>query len=134
MRYASLIALAATNLLGAATAYAETNYASGQLTPCVSAEEAKDFATGPDSGLSDWGAEVAGGFDREKAMDDFKKMQESHEKLLGDMTPVAVATCALNLGTDLFYSIRLPADTREDADKLCTKLKDGGVPCIVRKN
>ncbi|MFD0986554.1 SPOR domain-containing protein [Methyloligella solikamskensis] len=134
MKFASFIAVALVSLFGAATAHAETNYASGQLTPCVSKEKAKDFATGPDSGLSAWGAEVAGGFDRQKAMDDFKKMQESHEKLLGDMTPVAVATCALNLGTDLFYSIRLPAGSRDDADKLCAKLKDGGVPCIVRKN
>ncbi len=116
------------------SAEGETNYGSGQLTPCVSAEQAKDFSIGPEGGLSDWGAEVAGGFDRQKAMDDFDEMQKDHEKLLGDTSPVAVATCDLSLGTDLFYSIRLPADSREDADKLCTKLKDGGVPCIVRKN
>ncbi|ODA67616.1 hypothetical protein A7A08_01650 [Methyloligella halotolerans] len=116
------------------SAQAEPNYAAGQLTPCVSAEKAKDFVNGPDSGLSDWGAEVASGFNRDKAMDDFKDLQKSHEKLLGDMTPTAVATCDLSMGTDLFYSIRLPADSRDDADKLCAKLQDGGVPCIVRKN
>ncbi|XSG83481.1 MAG: hypothetical protein ACPW61_06795 [Methyloligella sp. ZOD6] len=129
--FAAAVSLGA---LAALPAHSEPNYGSGRLTPCVSAEKAKDFAIGPEAGLSDWGCEVAGGFDRKKAMDDFKKTQENHEKLLGDMSPVAVATCALNLGTDLFYSIRLPADTREDADKLCGKLKDAGVPCIVRKN
>jgi hypothetical protein len=47
---------------------------------------------------------------------------------------MVVESCDLHLGTVLRYSARVGMDSREDADKLCTKLQAAGGACIVQKN
>lgn len=107
---------------------------SDPLAPCL--EDGKTLppdAQGPKPDTA-WGVVLATDFDKQKALDQFSRMQDAHEDLLGDVSPIVVPTCDLSLGQEISYSVRIGADSRDAADDLCGKLQAGGVACVVEAN
>jgi hypothetical protein len=132
MKYAALLALFTLLAATAGTAGPATD-TEGPLSPCVSAQADSD-APASDQPLAPWGVEIASDFSKDDALVAFDRARQAYPDILGSYAPILVETCDLSLGTKLRYSARIGMQSRDDADKLCTKLQAAGGACIVQKN
>jgi Transglycosylase SLT domain/SPOR domain len=86
------------------------------------------------SAASPWGAQVSAGFSRERALASFSNIEKRHRDSLGGLDPIIIATTLRSRGTHPFYQVRIGADTRAGADRLCASLRKGGNACMVLRN
>jgi hypothetical protein len=85
----------------------------------------------PQADWAPWGAQVAGNFSMDRALRNYALLQERHREVLGDKRPMIVRTINRSRGQAPFFQVRVPAESREQASKLCQQLR---TPCIVFKN
>jgi hypothetical protein len=83
---------------------------------------------------SPWGAQVSAGFSRERALASYSDIEKRHRESLGGLDPIIIATTLRSRGTHPFYQVRIGADTRAGADRLCATLRKGGIACMVLRN
>lgn len=81
-----------------------------------------------------WGALVGGHFSRERALAIYAALQQRHDALLAGRGPMLVGTRNRSRGPATFYDIRVPAQTREEAQAICASLRAAGAGCMVRKS
>jgi hypothetical protein len=81
-----------------------------------------------------WGAQVAGHFSKDRALRIYANLQGRYEDILAGKQPMVVGTRNRSRGSAVFFAVRVPAATREDADAVCTRLKKAGAACIVQKS
>jgi hypothetical protein len=86
------------------------------------------------SATSPWGAQVSAGFSRERALESYSNIEKRHRENLGGLDPIIIATTLRSRGTQPFYQVRIGADTRAGADRLCASLRKGGIACMVLRN
>lgn len=79
-----------------------------------------------------WGIQVAGHFRRDVAMRMWERVRRS-TKALQDFEPV-VSQMRSGRGRRAIYTVRIGADTRQEADRICNRLRQSGQACIVLKN
>lgn len=81
-----------------------------------------------------WGVQLATHFSQSKVAGLFGTLKRRHAKLLADAEPMFVADRNLSRGRQAMVALRIGAETRNEALKLCERLRaDGGV-CTVQKN
>ena len=134
MRHAPFLAISLIALLAAGTVLAGPTIEEGPLAPCA---QPQGGASGDSSAAPPayaWGVEIATSFSKQQALDQFARVKQDHADLLGSYDPMVVESCDLHMGTDLQYSVRIGADSRDAADSLCAKLQAAGGACIVQKN
>ena len=86
------------------------------------------LASGP------WGVEVATGYSRNGAVSDFTALQRRYPKVLGGK-PMMIQRIVLRAsGPRPFFRLRVPAATREAAQKLCGTLRAAGGRGVVLKS
>ena len=66
-----------------------------------------------------WGVLLAGKWGRGKVMASFEQLRRQYEDILGEREPLVVRLRA----PALFYSIRIPENTRQEANRLCARLR-----------
>ena len=81
-----------------------------------------------------WGVQISGNFSRSTALDSYRRVAERHSAVFGDLTPVIVATRMGGRGRQVYYRVRLPAQSRGEANALCNRLRKSGGACIVMPN
>jgi hypothetical protein len=86
------------------------------------------------SAASPWGVQVSAGFSRERALASFSDVEKRHRESLGGLDPIIIQTTLRSRGTHPFYQVRIGADTRAGADRLCASLRKGGNACMVLRN
>jgi hypothetical protein len=86
------------------------------------------------SAASPWGVQVSAGFSRERALASFSDIEKRHRESLGGLDPIIIQTTLRSRGTNPFYQVRIGADTRAGADRLCASLRKGGNACMVLRN
>jgi hypothetical protein len=86
------------------------------------------------SAASPWGVQVSAGFSRERALASFSDIEKRHRESLGGLDPIIIQTTLRSRGTHPFYQVRIGADTRAGADRLCASLRQGGNACMVLRN
>jgi hypothetical protein len=86
-----------------------------------------ETATGP------WGVQVAGNFSKARAIAAYRALQERYSAVLSGQPPMIVSGRLRGRGTRAFYRIRVPAQSRQEADRLCARLQQAGAACIVLK-
>lgn len=86
-----------------------------------------DTASGP------WGVQVAGNFSKARAISAYSALQKRFASLIGARPPMIVAGRMRGRGTRAFYRIRVPMQTRAEAERLCADLQAAGGSCIVLK-
>lgn len=89
--------------------------------------EAAQTAWGP------WGVQVAGNFSRGKALSIWADLKRRYPSLLGSEEPMVISGRMRGRGTRPFYRVRVPADSRSEAEALCDRLRRAGGDCIVLK-
>jgi hypothetical protein len=86
------------------------------------------------SAASPWGVQVSAGFSRERALASYSDVERRYRGSLSGLDPIIIATTLRSRGTLPFYQVRIGADTRADADRLCASLRKGGAACMVLRN
>ena len=98
------------------------------------------FRTGPTaspviSGLfAPWGVQVAGSFSKAAALDAFARAERRHPGVIGGMDPFILGSRVRSRGFQPFFRVRLPAQTRTEAEKLCARLQAVGGACVVLRS
>jgi hypothetical protein len=83
---------------------------------------------------SPWGVQISAGFSREKALVSYSTIEGRHRANLAGLDPIILQTTLRSRGTHPFYQVRIGADTRDAANKLCGRLRADGVACMVLRN
>jgi hypothetical protein len=89
------------------------------------------IASGP---WKPWGVQIAGDFSQGRALSRFRLVQKRFRSVIGGREPIVVRAAAPSRGRRPIYAIRIGADSRRAAEKLCGQLRGKGGFCIVMKN
>jgi hypothetical protein len=81
-----------------------------------------------------WGVQLAAGFNRDKALAMYARAMKRLSAVIGDQDPSLLSSRLRSRGTNLFYQVRIGADTRTAADELCGRIRRAGGACFVLKN
>lgn len=81
-----------------------------------------------------WGVQVAGNFSQSRALASYDALRRKYETLLGDREPLVLSAVVRSRGAAPFHQVRLPFQTRDEAQRLCRALRSAGGACIVLKN
>lgn len=79
-----------------------------------------------------WGAQVAGHTNRSVAMKMFSRARSQFGSLIGGKQPMVVRTRVG--GAARIYAVRIGADSRDEASRVCGQLRQRGGSCMVVKN
>jgi Transglycosylase SLT domain/SPOR domain len=80
-----------------------------------------------------WGIQVAGNFRQGAALKQWEREKRAHPGVLGKYRPV-VSRVRTPIGRRSIFAVRIGADSRAEADRICTTLRSSGGACIVAKN
>ena len=83
--------------------------------------------------IKPWGIQVAGNFRRAAAISQWLRVKARFPELLAGHDPV-VSRVRTPMGRRGVYAVRIGADDRAEADKICLNLHNAGGSCIVLKN
>lgn len=81
-----------------------------------------------------WGVQLAAGFSRDKALAMYARAMKRLSAVIGDQDPSLQSSRLRSRGTNLFYQVRIGADTRPAANDLCNRIRRAGGACFVLKN
>jgi hypothetical protein len=81
-----------------------------------------------------WGVQVAGNFSQSRALASYDALKQKHAGIIGDRDPLVLSAVVRSRGTAPFHQVRLPFETRGEADRLCRELRKAGGACTVLKN
>jgi hypothetical protein len=59
---------------------------------------------------------------------------QRHAASLGEHGPLILSGVQRSRGTRPLYQVRIGADTRADAERLCGRIRSGGGACMVLRN
>ena len=79
-----------------------------------------------------WGVQVAGHANRAVALKMFSRVRSSFGSVIGGKQPMVVRTRAAGMAR--IYAVRIGADSRNEADTVCGRLRQSGGSCMVVKN
>lgn len=90
------------------------------------------FALGLNEGpAAPWGIQLAGNFSKALALRSFASARSRYAGVIGEVRPMIIGTRLRFRGTRAFYRVRIPAQSRQAADTLCSKIRTAGGACIV---
>jgi hypothetical protein len=81
-----------------------------------------------------WGVQLAAGFSRDKALAMYSRAMKRLNAVIGDQDPSLLVSRLRSRGTQMFYQVRIGADTRPAADDLCNRIRHAGGACFVLRN
>lgn len=81
-----------------------------------------------------WGAQVAGHFSRNKALQIFSRLKRQYPSVLGSQSPQVVRKVNRGFGNRPRYNVQIGANSRGEAQQFCQRLKNAGGSCLVLKN
>ena len=84
--------------------------------------------------LAPWGVQLAGNFSKALALRSFARESRSYAKLLGDVRPMIIGTLLRSRGSRPFYRVRAPAQTREEAESVCARIREAKGNCMVLRS
>jgi hypothetical protein len=83
---------------------------------------------------SPWGVQLSAGFSRDRALASYASMARQYAEVLTGRDPSILSNILRSRGTQPFYQVRVGAETRSEADKLCNDIKRAGGSCLVLRN
>jgi hypothetical protein len=81
-----------------------------------------------------WGVELAAGFSREGVLKTYAALETKYRADLAGTDAIVLRAAFRSRGTREFYQVRIGADTRSDAVRMCQKLHAAGAACLVLRN
>ena len=80
-----------------------------------------------------WGVQVAGNIRQSAALRQFSRLQARYRRIIGGVSPMVVRARS-GLGSKRIWSVRIGANSRHAADRICRRLRIAGGACLVRRN
>ncbi len=81
-----------------------------------------------------WGVQLSAGFNRDRALMQYARAMVRLRSVVGDHDPNLLRSIFRSRGTRPFYQVRIGADTREQANGLCSQIHKAGEACLVLRN
>lgn len=81
-----------------------------------------------------WGVQLAAGFSRDKALAMYGRAVSKLAAVIGNRDPSILTSRLRSRGPAAFYQVRFGADTRNEADDLCNRIRKAGGACFVLRN
>jgi hypothetical protein len=81
-----------------------------------------------------WGVELSAGFSRDLVLRTYAAIERRYAAVLAGYDPTIFAARFRGRGASTFYQIRIGAQTRGDANKICSSLEKAGAACVVLRN
>jgi hypothetical protein len=81
-----------------------------------------------------WGVQLAGNFSKAIALATYGRARERYASIVGDLQPMIIGTRLRSRGTRAFYRVRLPAQSRNEANALCNRIHGIGGACVVLRS
>jgi hypothetical protein len=81
-----------------------------------------------------WGVQIAASFSRASAMRAFVRVQHDFYSVVGGKNPFVLGSVVRSRGSRPFYRVRLPAQNRPEAERLCAALQSAGGACVVLRS
>ena len=81
-----------------------------------------------------WGVQLTGGFSKALAISTYSALQKRFPSLLADRAPMIIGGRMPGRGPRAFYRVRVPVETRKEAETFCAELKAAGGSCVVLKS
>src|SRR5277367_5932697 len=81
-----------------------------------------------------WGVQIAASFSRGSAMRAFVRVQHDFYSIVGGKNPFVLGSVVRSRGFRPFYRVRLPAQNRPEAEKICATLEAAGGACVVLRS
>ena len=81
-----------------------------------------------------WGVQLAAGFSRDRALTAYARAMKRYAATLGEHDPLILSGVHRSRGTRPLFQIRIGADTRAEAEKLCGRIRATGGACMVLRN
>jgi hypothetical protein len=88
----------------------------------------------PDGPWSPWGVQLAGNWSQGKVLASWEQLRRRYAAVLGDRDPLILRSRTSGMGYALRYQVRIGEDTRQGAERLCSKLLAAGGACVVLRN
>lgn len=86
------------------------------------------------SSAQPWGVQLAAGFSKDTALNSYATALKRLEPVVGEHEPVLLQSILRSRGTRPFYQVRIGAETRMIANKLCADIRKAGRACLVLRN
>jgi hypothetical protein len=77
--------------------------------------------------------QVAGNFRRSAAVNQYERVRRQFASVMSGHKPV-VSKVRTPIGRRSIYAVRIGANSRGEADRICTALRSVGGACVVLKN
>nr|WP_041798701.1 lytic transglycosylase domain-containing protein [Rhodopseudomonas palustris] len=81
-----------------------------------------------------WGVQLAAGFNRDRALAMYARAMARLSAVIGDHDPSLSSAVFRSRGTRPFYQVRIGAETRTEANDLCSRIRRAGSACLVLRN
>ena len=81
-----------------------------------------------------WGVQIAASFSRASAMRAFVRVQHDFYSVVGGKNPFVLGSVVRSRGSRPLYRVRLPAQNRPEAERLCAALEAAGGACVVLRS
>ena len=81
-----------------------------------------------------WGVQIAASFSRASAMRAFERVRHDFYPVVGGKNPFVLGSVVRSRGFRPFYRVRLPAQNRPEAERLCASLEAAGGACVVLRS
>lgn len=81
-----------------------------------------------------WGVQLAGNFSKALALSAFSRAKARLASVLGGVQPMIIGSRVRSRGTRVFYRVRAPAQSRAEAQSLCSRIQRAGGACVVLKS
>jgi hypothetical protein len=80
-----------------------------------------------------WGIQIAGNFRQSAAVRQLQRLKRNFPAILNTHEPL-ISRNRTAMGRRGIYTVRIGADSRAEADQICTQLRSAGGACIVTRN
>jgi len=81
-----------------------------------------------------WGVQIAASFNRGSALRAYERVRHDYYSIIGGRNPFVLGSVVRSRGTRPFYRVRVPADNRPEAEKICSALEAAGGACVVLRS
>jgi Transglycosylase SLT domain/SPOR domain len=81
-----------------------------------------------------WGVQLLGNRSEGRALADYAQLQRKYAGVLGGRAPLVLRTRMFGRDAAIWSQVRVGSPNREDAQKLCSRLRSAGGSCLVLRN
>jgi Transglycosylase SLT domain/SPOR domain len=81
-----------------------------------------------------WGVQIAASFNRGSALRAYERVRHDYYSIIGGKNPFVLGSVVRSRGTRPFYRVRVPAENRPEAEKICNQLEAAGGACVVLRS